>query len=246
MAPATLMGATVKRKEDPRLIRGAGAYVADLKLPGMLHVALVRRPYAHARIRGIDASAARSMPGVVTVVTGRDMLAVCEPLPLASSGEGGESGGEVYTGRVRHVLAVERARHAGEAVAAVVAASYATALDAAQAIEVDYEPLPVVSDPLQALAPGAPLVFEGLPDNVDHRRRRQRGDVEAAFAAAHVVVRQRMRNSAWPASRWRGGPCWPPPIRLRVASRSTPAHRPPTRCGARWRWCCGSAKIRCG
>lgn len=173
---------------------GAGAYVADLKLPGMLHVALVRSPYAHARIRGIDASAARSMPGVVTVVTGRDMLAACDPLPLASSGEGGEGGGEVYIGRVGHVLAVERARHTDESVAAVVAASYATALDAAQAIEVDYEPLPVVSEPLQALAPGAPLVFEGLPDNVDHRRRRQRGDVEAAFAAAHVVVRQRMCN----------------------------------------------------
>ncbi len=194
MAAATLMGATVKRKEDPRLIRGAGAYVADLKLPGMLYLALVRSPYAHARIRGIDVSAAGAMPGVVTVVTGRDMLAVCEPLPLASSGEGGEGGGETYAGRVRHVLAVERARHAGEAVAAVVAASYATALDAAQAIEVDYEPLPVVSDPLQALAPDAPLVFAGLQDNVDHRRRRQKGDVEAAFAAAHVVVRQRMRN----------------------------------------------------
>jgi len=109
MAAATLMGATVKRKEDPRLIRGAGAYVADLKLPGMLYLALVRSPYAHARIRGIDVSAAGAMPGVVTVVTGRDMLAVCEPLPLASSGEGSEGGGETYAGRVRHVLAVERA-----------------------------------------------------------------------------------------------------------------------------------------
>jgi carbon-monoxide dehydrogenase large subunit len=193
MAYAALMGAEVKRKEDPRLIRGAGSFVGDLKLPGMLHVALVRSPYAHAEVRSVDTAAACALPGVVAVVAGRDLLADVQPLPLASSGEGGEGVGK-YTGRTRFVLAVERVRHVGEAVAAVVATSYEAAVDAAQAVEVDYSPLPVVADPVQAMAPDAPLIFDGLTSNVDHSRRRQKGDVEAAFGAAHRIVRQRMVN----------------------------------------------------
>ncbi|NWF79743.1 MAG: molybdopterin-dependent oxidoreductase [Chloroflexi bacterium] len=193
MRYAALMGAEVRRKEDPRLIRGAGLYVADLKLPGMLHLAIVRSPHAHATIQAIDASAARAMPGVVAVLSGRDMLALCEPLPLANAGEGGGEGGN-YSGRVRHVLAVERVRHVGEAVAAVLASSETAAIDAAQTVEVDYLPLPAVSDPLQAIAPGAPVIFAGMADNIDHRRRRQRGDMTAAFANAHTIVRQRMVN----------------------------------------------------
>jgi carbon-monoxide dehydrogenase large subunit len=193
MAYATMMGAEVKRKEDPRLIRGAGSYVGDLKLPGMLHVAVVRSPHAHAAIRGIDTAAALSIPGVVAVVTGRDLLDALDPLPLAGSGEGGEGGGK-YSGRTRFTLAVERARHVGEAVAAVVAESYEAAVDAAQAVEVDYEPLPVVADALRAVEPDAPVIFDGLPSNIDHSRRREKGDVAAAFAAAHKVVKQRMVN----------------------------------------------------
>jgi carbon-monoxide dehydrogenase large subunit len=193
MAYATMMGAEVKRKEDPRLIRGAGTYVGDLKLPGMLHVAVVRSPHAHAAIRGIDAAAALRIPGVVAVVTGRDLLDSLDSLPLAGSGEGGD-GAHSFAGRTRYTLAVERARHVGEAVAAVVAESYEAAVDAAQAVEVDYEPLPVVADALRAAEPDAPVIFDGLPSNVDHSRRRAKGDVEAAFAAAHRVVKQRMVN----------------------------------------------------
>lgn len=193
MAYAALMGAEVKRKEDPRLIRGAGSYVGDLKLPGMLNVVLVRSPYAHAVIRAIDTSAALAAPGVTAVLTGRDMLALCEPLPLASSGEGG-GGSSSYAGRVRHALAVERVRHVGEALVAVVAASYEAAVDAAALVEVDYEPLAAVADMLKAAAPDSPVIFDGLTSNIDHTRRRQKGDVEAAFAAAHTVVRQRMVN----------------------------------------------------
>ena len=193
MAYAALMGAEVKRKEDPRLIRGAGSYVGDLKLPGMLHLVLLRSPHAHAELRSIDASAALAMPGVVAVISGRDLLGVIDPLPLASSGEGG--GGEhAYTGRTRFTLAVERVRHVGEAVVAVVAEQYAIAVDAAQAIEVDYAPLPVAADLLTAGAPDAPRLFENLPNNIDHTRRRQRGDVDAAFASAYRIVRQRMVN----------------------------------------------------
>ncbi len=191
MAYAALIGAEVKRREDPRLIRGAGSYVGDLAFPGMLHVSLVRCPYAHAAVGAIDATEALALPGVVAVVSGRDLIDTYEPLPLASSGEGG-GGAKSYAGRVRPILAVERARHAGEAVVAVVATSPTAAADGAQLVQVDYDPLPAVADPLQAAASGAPLVFADLPDNIDHRRRRQRGEVEAAFAAAHKVVRQRL------------------------------------------------------
>jgi len=188
-----MMGAEVKRKEDPRLIRGAGSYVGDLKLPGMLHVVLVRSPHAHARIDQIDPAPALAIPGVVAVLGGRDMLDACAPLPMASAGEGGE-GTHGYAGRVRHVLAVERARHVGEAVAVVVAETFEAAVDGAAAVGVDYTTLPAVADLLAAATPGAPLIFAGLDSNVDHRRRRQKGDVDAAFAAAHRVVRQRMVN----------------------------------------------------
>lgn len=193
MAYAALMGAEVKRKEDPRLIRGAGSYVGDLKLPGMLYVALVRSPYAHAAIGAVDTAAALALPGVAAVLAGPDLLDACEPMPLAGSGEGG-GGAQSYAGRVRHVLAVGRVRHVGEAVAAVVATSYEAAVDGAALVAVDYDPLPVVADLLRAAAPDSPVIFEGLPSNVDHSRRRQKGDVEAAFAAAHAVVRQRMVN----------------------------------------------------
>jgi carbon-monoxide dehydrogenase large subunit len=193
MAYATMMGAEVKRKEDPRLIRGAGSYVGDLKLPGMLHVALVRSPHAHAQIDRIDIAAALALPGVVAVLSGRDLLDDCAPLPMASAGEGG-AGTHSYAGRVRHVLAVERARHVGEAVAVVVAESFEAAVDGAEAVDVDYTPLPAVADMLKAADPASPVIFAGLESNVDHRRRRQKGDVEAAFAAAHKVVAQRMVN----------------------------------------------------
>lgn len=193
MAYAALIGAEVKRREDPRLVQGQGTYVSDLRLPGMLYVAIARSPYAHARILSIDKASALAQPDVVAVYTGTDLLDLCQPLPLASSGEGG-SGPQRYTGRTRYVLAVERVRHVGEAVAAVVARSPEAALEAALALAIEWEPLPAVVDPLAAIDPAAPVIFEDLPDNIDHRRRRQKGDVEAAFASAHRVVRQRMVN----------------------------------------------------
>lgn len=193
MAYAALIGAEVKRREDPRLVQGQGTYVSDLRLPGMLYVAIARSPYAHARIVSIDKATALTLPGVVAVYTGTDLLDLCQPLPLASSGEGG-SGPQRYTGRTRYVLAVERVRHVGEAVTAVVAHSPEAALDAALALAIEWEPLPAVVDPLAAIDPAAPVIFADLPDNIDHRRRRQKGDVEAAFASAHRVVRQRMVN----------------------------------------------------
>ncbi len=195
MAYASLIGAEVKRKEDPRLITGTGNYVGDLKLPGMQHVALVRSPYPHARIRGIDAAAALAMPGVTAVVTGQDLANKLQPL-ASSGGEGGTEGGTEGepAARIRHALAVDKVRHTGEAVAAVVAASPEIAEDAAQAVVVDYEPLPSVADMEKALAPDAPRLFDGMADNVDHVLNIKRGDPDAAFSGAHRVVKQRMIN----------------------------------------------------
>lgn len=193
MAYAALIGAEVKRREDPRLVQGQGTYVSDLRLPGMLYVAIARSPYAHARILSIDKASALAQPDIVAVYTGTDLLDLCQPLPLASSGEGGSSP-QRYTGRTRYVLAVERVRHVGEAVAAVVAHSPEAALDTALALAIEWEPLPAVVDPLAAIDPTAPVIFEDLSDNIDHRRRRQKGDVEAAFASAYRVIRQRMVN----------------------------------------------------
>jgi carbon-monoxide dehydrogenase large subunit len=185
MVYSWLIGARVKRKEDPRLLTGQGTYVANLKLPGMRHVAFVRSPYAHANIRGIDSSAALRHPGVLAVVTGQDMAAHYEPMPVA----GDEEKAQLHT---HYALSVGRVRHVGEAVAAVIAASPEAAEDALADVMVDWEPLPAVSDLQMALEEGAPLVFDDMPDNIEHRWERKRGDIEAAFAQAARVVRQRM------------------------------------------------------
>ncbi len=189
--PLKLMGAEVKRKEDPRLITGASTYVGDITLPGMHHVAFVRSPYPHAKIRGIDTSAALKRPGVFAVVTGQELVGRCAPLPLASaSAEGGASSGA--PGRQHYALSVGRVRHVGEAVAAVIATSEAVAVDAAGEVSVDWEPLPAVVDPFQAMADGAPQLFDDAPRNVEHENQIKAGDGDAAFARAHRVVRQRM------------------------------------------------------
>ena len=189
---AKLLGAQVKRKEDPRLITGTSQYVADIALPGLLHVAFVRSPHAHANIRGIDAAAARALPGVVAVVTGRDLMPHVAPLPIAvvSAEGGGEAKSEV--GRQHYPLSVDRVRHAGEAVAAVIGASPEAAADGAAAVAVDWEPLPAVVDAASAMADGAPQLFDDAPKNVEHTQAIKAGDPDAAFARAHRVVKQRM------------------------------------------------------
>lgn len=193
MAYASLIGARVRRKEDPRLITGAGTYVGDLKLPGMHHVAFVRSPYPHARIRSIDASAALSRPGVVAVVEGRDLLEAYGPLPF-SGGEGGDQAGWTQRPFSHYAISVDRVRHTGEIVAAVIAATPQAAADGVADVVVDWEPLPAVVDMEQAARPDAPRLFDQLPSNVDHVWHRRHGDVEAAFASAHRVVRLRMHN----------------------------------------------------
>jgi carbon-monoxide dehydrogenase large subunit len=190
-----LIGAEVKRKEDPRLITGRSTYVSDISLPGMHHVAFVRSPHPHARIRGIDTRAAAGRPGVLAVVTGRDLVGQCAPVPVASAtAEGGQAEGAAAVGRQHYALSLDRVRHVGEAVAAVVATSEALAVDAAAEVAVDWEPLPAVAEPFQAMAAGAPQLFDDAPKNVEHENQIKAGDPDAAFGRAHRAVKQRMNN----------------------------------------------------
>jgi aerobic carbon-monoxide dehydrogenase large subunit len=185
-----LVGAEVKRKEDPRLITGTSAYVADIAVPGLHYVAFVRSPHAHARIRGIDASAAARMPGVRLVITGRDLRGHCAPIPLEStSSEGGGSANPDNVGRKHYPLSIDRVRHVGEAVAAVVAVSEEIAVDGAAAVVVDWDPLPAVADPFAAMAPGAPRLFDDTANNVEHVNDVKAGDPDGAFARAHRVIK---------------------------------------------------------
>jgi len=189
MTPAALMGTRVRRKEDPRLITGTATYVGDLKLPGMHYVTLVRSPYAHARIRGINATAALQYPDVVAVITGDDLAPHCGLLPL----QGGEANvGAQSSRQSRNVLAVERVRYVGEAVAAIIATSPATAVDAIADVLVDWEPLPAIVDPEQAMAEDAPQLFDTLPNNIAYSQQRQAGSLDDAFAGAFRIVKQRL------------------------------------------------------
>jgi carbon-monoxide dehydrogenase large subunit len=189
--PSKLMGAEVKRKEDPRLITGTSTYVTDIALPGMLHVAFVRSPHAHARIRRIDASAALKVPGVRMVVTGQDIKPLAKPVPPASaSAEGGASSDA--PGRQHVALSIGVVRHVGEAVAAVLAESDYAAHDGVEAVAVDWEPLPAVTDIFNAMEPGAPQLHADAPRNIEHQNQIKAGDPDAAFAKARRVVKQRM------------------------------------------------------
>jgi carbon-monoxide dehydrogenase large subunit len=186
------MGARVNRKEDPRLITGKGTYVGDLKLPGMHYVAFVRSPYAHARIDEIDASAALSRQGVVAVITGQELASRYEPMPFPF--EAGDADEEANSKRTHYALSVERVRHVGEAVAAVIATDPAIAADAVEEVMVDWEPLPAISGIEQALEASAPVLFDDMSGNVQEIWRRKSGDVEAAFANAHRVIKQRLTS----------------------------------------------------
>jgi aerobic carbon-monoxide dehydrogenase large subunit len=171
------------RREDRRLVSGQGRFVGTMSQPGTAHLVLVRSPLAHARVLGVDASAAARMPGVVAVLTAAD-LGPLAPMPV-NPAEGAD-----VVAVSPPPLATGRVRFAGEAVAAVVAETPAAAEDAAEAVEVEYDPLPVVATPDEALRADA-AVHDEAPDNVLLRWRGGDGDVDAAFAAAAHVVRGR-------------------------------------------------------
>jgi aerobic carbon-monoxide dehydrogenase large subunit len=177
-------GAAVKRIEDPAILRGRGRFVDDISLPGMLEVAFVRSTEAHARIRGVDTSAALAVQGVVAVLTLKDLgvqqrMVQANPHPLLKQNI------------TQFPLAHDEVCYVGETIAMVVAQNRYIAEDAAQVVVVDYEPLPLVIDLLEAAKPGAPLVHAGTPDNVVGRIPWKFGDPDGAFASADHVFRER-------------------------------------------------------
>jgi len=181
------VGARVKRADDPRLLSGRGRYVDDLSLPRMVHVAFLRSPHPHARIRRLDLDEARRAPGVAATLTGEAAAALCKPYRGILLHYRGMKTGAMLP------LARGRVRYVGEPVAAVAAESRAAAEDAVALIGVDYELLPAVLSPEQALAPGAPLIHDELGDNVIYETELSAGDVEQAFAGAHRVYSRTFR-----------------------------------------------------
>jgi carbon-monoxide dehydrogenase large subunit len=173
-----LIGASLKRKEDRRLLTGSGRFVDDLSLPGMVHLALVRSPHAHARVLRVDAAPALRRPGVLAALTVRDAPELGASVPPLIR----EPEWPVY---VHPVMAGERVRHVGEAVAVVVADDPYRAVDGAEAVVVDYEPLPVAAAPV---VPAPALVHDGWRDNRAGRQEAGTGDVARGFAEAEAVV----------------------------------------------------------
>ena len=183
---ARMMGARVQRLEDPRLLRGQASFVDDLRLPGVLHAAIVRSSHAHARIRKIDLSAVRAAPGVVDAFCLGDIWQNPPSIPVVV-------GVPSLLPCAQYPLAREVVRYVGEPVAIVVASDRVHAEDALDVAEVEYDPLPGLGDANQARAAGAPLLHGTAPGNVAARWTQAFGDVKAAFKEADHVVRDRLR-----------------------------------------------------
>ena len=192
---ARYFGAAVRRREDPRFLRGEGRFVDDVTLPGLLHAACVRSPHAHARVRSIDAARARAMPGVAAVFTHADLARWLKPLPLFGAAPPGLAAAVRFDVRQAPQLALckDVVRHVGEIVAMVVADSRARAEDAAEAVAVEWEPLPALTDMVGAGEPGAPLLYPEWGTNVAVGFSHAIGDAERALAAADVVVEETFR-----------------------------------------------------
>ncbi len=188
MAVTTMIGAKIHRREDPRLITGRGRYVDDMKLNGMLHVGFVRSPYGHARIRSIDVTDAAKAPGVVAVYTARDFEGLLQgemPVTISFVPDKKQPIGWAF-------IAKDEARYHGEIVAVVLAREKSQAADATALVSVDFEPLPAVVDLDKAVESKSPTAHTGIPDNVAWDMTVGAGDVDAAFADADVVVKQRI------------------------------------------------------
>jgi carbon-monoxide dehydrogenase large subunit len=189
-APEKLVGKSIRRREDPKLMTGDGHFLDDIKLPGLAHAAVLRSPVAHAKIRSIDTSRATMMPGVIGVFTGED-LADVNPLPCAWQAAGVDN--NVATPRL---LALGEVRQVGDPVAVVVAESVYQANDALEAIAVDFDEMPAVVDAREAVKPGAPQLHENAPNNVVMHWTcgTDAATVDAALANAEVRVSQSIFN----------------------------------------------------
>ena len=189
MPVSKTVGARIKRREDPRLIQGLAHYVDDIKLPDILHVAILRSPYAHARINAIDTAAAQNLPGVKAVVTGDDIKDTIGGIPCAATDPEGFPGIKVPH---HPVLATDKVRFVGEPIAAVAATDAYIARDALDLIEVDCDLLDAVNSADAALAEGAPVLHEDWDDNMAFTWQIAGGDIDAAFAEADHIVSQRI------------------------------------------------------
>lgn len=169
----SVVGKRVKRTDSLAKVTGQALYTADLKLPRMLHARVLRSPHAHARILNIDTTRASQLPGVKAVVT-------------AADGHGIKWGVFKYT-QDHPMIAIDKVRYIGEDVAGVAAVDEETALEALELINVEYEPLPAVFDPLEAMKDGAPLIHDQYPNNINIHVHIDVGDIEEAFAKAHLV-----------------------------------------------------------
>lgn len=193
MGIAALLGSPIKRREDPRLITGQATYVDDIKLPGMVHMAVLRSPYGHARINSVDTEAARQHPGVLAVYTAQDLKGVVGNVPIAVPL------GHIANGMGVHgPLAEGKVRFYGDPVAVVIAEDRYTARDAQDLIEVDYEPLPAVVDVEKAMQPDAPLLYEEFQTNVAFSMHPPTDAIDKVFeqtkADGGVVVKARLVN----------------------------------------------------
>ncbi|MBI1878949.1 MAG: carbon monoxide dehydrogenase, partial [Chloroflexi bacterium] len=177
------MGHRMKRKEDPRFIQGAGRYVDDVKLPGMLYLDLVRSPYAHAKILKIDASKALALPGVLAVITGQDL-----------KNAGNLHWMPTLMSDTQMVLPIEKVVYYAQEVCAVVATDRYIAADAVELVEVEYEPLPPVVDPFEALKDEV-IVRDDKEEKTNHIWHWEAGDKEATdkiFAQAAKVIKEKI------------------------------------------------------
>ncbi|TLY01235.1 MAG: xanthine dehydrogenase family protein [Thaumarchaeota archaeon] len=183
------IGQSVQRFRDPFFVTGKGKFVADVYLPGMLHAAILRSPYAYAKINSINTKKASKHPGVVAVMTGIEAAKLSKPIPFMYSPTGfGSKTADVYG------LATDRARYVGEPVAAVVAVNKLVAYEALELVEVDYTPLTPVVDAERALEPGSPLVYEPWGDNLLLKMSFRGGDVDRAFKEADYVIKDSLKS----------------------------------------------------
>src|SRR3989475_4528970 len=200
MVISRALGARIKRREDPRLITGTATYVDDVVPPGLLHVAIVRSPHAHAKIAAIDVKKARAAAGVGAIWPGEDVVARCGPLPI---------GPRIRDMKVpkRYPLVIDGVvRHVGDPVAAVVATDLAASRDAADLIEVEYDPLTAVTEVEAAMRPDALVIHPELATNVCFRVT-YGGSVDEAFSTADATVSLRLvqQRLVPPAMGTRGG-----------------------------------------
>ncbi|HBC09569.1 MAG TPA: carbon monoxide dehydrogenase, partial [Rhodospirillaceae bacterium] len=183
------IGESLKRFEDQRFLTGHGRYIDDINLDGQARAVVVRAAYAHAIINAIDTSAAMAMDGVLLVVTRDDWLREgFKPMPT-KSGVKNNADGTPLKEPPRHALAIDRVRYVGEPVALVVAETLGQAQAAAEMVDIDYEELPAVTDPVEALKPGAPQLWDDIPNNLClNFELGDKSGTEKAFAEADHVV----------------------------------------------------------